>query len=238
MKPASASPSSASSAKGLHTVSSGQTLSHIAREYQVTVDDLQAWNKLSNGAIKAGQTLIVSSPAARPLQAALAGPAPKAGVPVKAAASVPVKPAPTRIAAKPAGQTPETDPDPVRTETRRAALITTATPQERTVSDDAPSLSVAADEYVTSGKRENGLASVINERIRSNKLLALHRTAPVGSTINVRNSSNGRMVAVRVIGRLPDIGENERVVVKLSRKATEQLGAVDSRFLVEVSGRQ
>ena len=46
---------------------------------------------------------------------------------------------------------------------------------------------------------------------------------------------HGQVVYVRVIGKLPETGENERVVVRLSKKAYQKLGAVDPRFRVELS---
>lgn len=81
---------------------------------------------------------------------------------------------------------------------------------------------------------ESGLAELISEGILSNKYLALHKTAPIGSFLTVRNQMNNQTVSVRVIGKLPDIGANEKVVVKVSKRAFQRLGAIDNRFLVEV----
>ncbi|PIQ20366.1 MAG: peptidoglycan-binding protein, partial [Cytophagales bacterium CG18_big_fil_WC_8_21_14_2_50_42_9] len=45
---------------------------------------------------------------------------------------------------------------------------------------------------------------------------------------------NGRQLSVRVIGTLPNTGSNDKVIVKLSRKAQQRLAALDNRFLVDV----
>ena len=45
-----------------HTVSKGETLYRLSREYGVTVDDLKRWNDLSSNLISIGQELIVSEP--------------------------------------------------------------------------------------------------------------------------------------------------------------------------------
>ena len=45
-----------------HTVSKGETLYRLSREYGVTVDDLKQWNDLSSNLISIGQQLIVSQP--------------------------------------------------------------------------------------------------------------------------------------------------------------------------------
>jgi rare lipoprotein A (peptidoglycan hydrolase) len=65
--------------------------------------------------------------------------------------------------------------------------------------------------------------------------LALHRTAPVGTIMQVRNQMNDLSVFVKVIGKLPDTGANDKVIVKLSKKAYERLAALDKRFRVELS---
>jgi len=81
--------------------------------------------------------------------------------------------------------------------------------------------------------KESGIAEVINGP-DVNKYLALHATAPIGSYITVTNSMNGRQLSVRVIGTLPNTGANEKVIIKLSRKAQQKLAALDNRFLVDV----
>ena len=42
-----------------HTVLRGEALELIARQYNVTVEDLQAWNDLPTPQIRAGQSLLV-----------------------------------------------------------------------------------------------------------------------------------------------------------------------------------
>ena len=46
---------------------------------------------------------------------------------------------------------------------------------------------------------------------------------------------NGQNVYVRVIGKLPETGANEKVIVRISKKAYQRLAAIDNRFRVEVS---
>ena len=82
---------------------------------------------------------------------------------------------------------------------------------------------------------ERGNASVIEGSESTKKYLALHRTAPVGTIIQVRNEMNDLSVFVRVIGKLPDTGENERILIKISETAYERLRAVDDRFMVEIT---
>ena len=81
---------------------------------------------------------------------------------------------------------------------------------------------------------ESGLAAVIDNN-GTDKYLALHKTAPVGTIMQVKNAMNGQSVYVRVIGKLPDTGENNNILVRLSPRAVQKLGTSDQRFRVETS---
>lgn len=53
--------------------------------------------------------------------------------------------------------------------------------------------------------------------------------------MQVRNEMNNLSVFVKVVGKLPDTGANDKLVVKITQKAYERLAAVDKRFRVEVT---
>lgn len=53
-------PNSRKDEKVIHNVQSGETLYSISRKYNVSVDQIKAWNKLDSNLIKVGQPLIVS----------------------------------------------------------------------------------------------------------------------------------------------------------------------------------
>ena len=55
-------PSMAGGSSSSHTVSKGETLYRISRQYGVSVGDLKDWNNLSDNTIKPGQKLRVSRP--------------------------------------------------------------------------------------------------------------------------------------------------------------------------------
>jgi LysM repeat protein len=83
--------------------------------------------------------------------------------------------------------------------------------------------------------KETGLAEVIEGTGNHKKYLVLHREAPVGTIMRVRNEENDITIFARVVGKLPQTGDNQRLVIKLSKAAFDQLRAVNSRFPVEVS---
>lgn len=83
--------------------------------------------------------------------------------------------------------------------------------------------------------KETGLAEVIEGTANHKKYLVLHKEAPVGTIMRVRNEENDITIFARVVGKLPDTGDNSKLVVKLSKAAYDQLRAVNPRFPVEVS---
>jgi LysM repeat protein len=82
---------------------------------------------------------------------------------------------------------------------------------------------------------ETGVAELIDGTEGNRKYLALHRTAPVGTILKVRNEMNNREVFVRVMGKLPDTAMTDKVIIRISKSAYDRLGAIDQRFRVEVT---
>lgn len=80
---------------------------------------------------------------------------------------------------------------------------------------------------------ETGMAELIDVPDNSGKYLALHKTAPIGTLVLVKNLANGQNIWVKVIGRLPN--SDSKLIIKLSPKAFERLNAVDKRIRAEIS---
>ena len=221
-------------AAGRHTVAKGETLFGIARRYNLAPTELIRINKLpANAGVRVGQQLLLTDPDAG------------AAAPNTAAVSTPTS-APAVAAAPAAGSAPAAAPAPARTPApavpapapAREEPIATVTPaaspverrEQRVERDRVPTRASEVIGRVT----ESGLAAVI-EKTGTDKYLALHKTAPVGMIMQVKNAMNGQSVYVRVIGRLPDTGENSNVLVRLSPRAVQKLGTPDARFRVETS---
>lgn len=82
---------------------------------------------------------------------------------------------------------------------------------------------------------ELGMATSIADSLNTKKYLALHRTAPIGTIMQVHNEMNNLSVFVRVVGKMPSTSENDKVLIKLSRKAYEKLGAYGDKVPVRLS---
>jgi LysM repeat protein len=82
--------------------------------------------------------------------------------------------------------------------------------------------------------KEKGIASVVVIGRPSSKLLALHRTANIGSWITVKNEATGAVVQAKVIGNMSEKGIDEEILVKLSPAAYYKLKPKDSKLRAEV----
>lgn len=82
--------------------------------------------------------------------------------------------------------------------------------------------------------RETGLAEVINTPNKTNKYLAMHRTAPLNSNIKITNEATGHTIVAKVIGKLSEKGPDENVMIKLSPYAYYQLRPKDIRLRATV----
>lgn len=83
---------------------------------------------------------------------------------------------------------------------------------------------------------ETGIAGWINDKsINPKKSIALHKTAPIGTIIRVTNLMNNKSVYVKVIGTLPETGDNENTIIVVSKAAVNMLGAIDQKFRVNLN---
>lgn len=190
-----------------HVVEGGQGLYAIATKYKVTMADLRKWNNLTSDQLTAGQVLIVD---AREYERA------------KKAGDLPAKGEVVKVEDTNMGN-------------NASGNVVVQKPIEEPVSGEVKTSSETSK--TLSGYRktvETGLAELIDVEDKSGKYLALHRSAPVGTLVNVKNSSNGQSIWVKVIGKLPDIG-GDRVIIKLSPRAFEKLNPSDKRIRTEIS---
>lgn len=204
------------SAKMIHTVAAKETMFSITRQYGITVEQLREWNGLQTDELKIGQTLFVTQPAnSKQTTVASAQPVIQSQTPAQTQ-TMPVVQQPAPVV-----EAPE----------KQAVVTPVVTPPAEKTNTIKISESVSGTDEI----RENGLAELIEGTDGNRKYLALHRTAPSGTILKVRNEMNNKEVFVRVMGKLPETAPNDKLVLKLSKSAYNQLGAIDSRFRVEVT---
>jgi LysM repeat protein len=202
-------PNQSLSKKGAHTVAPQETLYSIARQYGVTTQQLTEWNSLSGTDLKVGQVIMVTEPERTPVST-VKKPEPQTTTTTNTTTPV-TKPVEGKR-----------DPEPVKQ----------ATPEPTT-----PAPTIRISESVRNGSEtvEAGIAELIDGTEGNRKYLALHRTAPIGTILKVKNEMNNREVFVRVMGKLPDTALTDKVIIRISKSAYDRLGAIDQRFRVEVT---
>lgn len=85
---------------------------------------------------------------------------------------------------------------------------------------------------------EEGFAMKIEDTDYTQKYLALHRSAPLGSSIQVKNQMTNQMIEARVVGKLPESAMNRTLLLRLSSAAYKAMGAIDLKTPITVSYSQ
>lgn len=97
-------------------------------------------------------------------------------------------------------------------------------------------LQMEFDQRSSGGKPKfhSGAAYWQREKEGKTDVYALHRTAPVGSVIQVYNPMKKKTIYAKVIAPIPDRAYGDDIIVVLSPSLAKLLGAKDARFYVEV----
>lgn len=215
-----------------HTVVTGETLYSVARQYPHTnVAAIQAANKLEADGLSIGQVLLIpSGTIINPSNTVAPKPAtPPAKAPVDSnAIYAPGKPSGSLVPANDSSQAMILD------EEDNGAVTVASFDMNMLVDLEGKYNASLADGKVEAVK---GTAIWINDASHENqfRFYAMHKSAPIGSVIMVRNLMNNRVVYAKVIGKLPNNKTNENIIVKLSAGAARYLNVLDDRFVVELS---
>jgi LysM repeat protein len=206
------------SKNGVHTVGQQETIFSITKLYGVTQQQLKDWNNLQSNELKIGQTLYVAQPE-------------------RSGASVTKTETPSKLPevekeTTVVKQEPviKKDPEPVVKKDPEPVKQHPSTEQQQ-----VPSIKISESVKNGSETIQGGLAELIEGTEGNRKYLALHRSAPIGTILKVRNEMNNREVFVRVTGKLPDTALTDKVIIRISKSAYDRLGAIDQRFRVEVT---
>ena len=248
----------------IHFVEEKQTLFSISRLYNVSVADIKDWNNLKENDLKIGQELIIKEmPQGEktpvPVEVAFPGSQVHIVSPSETLYSISKKYEIALADLKDWNQLTTNDitigqrliiADPANREsiagTNEDLPRETVTP---TPSEEPPGDREAIDRSIEAAREyeeksspmnfeevvESGLAVVIEGTEDTRKYLALHRTAKIGTILRVKNDMNNQEVFVRVLGKLPGVGADRNVLIKLSKAAYDRLGAIDPKFRVTLS---
>lgn len=123
------------------------------------------------------------------------------------------------------------DPKP---ETRQPVAPDTSAVEE--MPEEAPEPYIAQNRYGLRQMNERGIG-VWLEGLNADggKMLALHKTAPVGTVIKITNPMTGRSTFAKIVGKYTDSNLTRDAIVVISKAAASQIGILDKRFLVQIS---
>ncbi len=208
-----------------HIVVTGETLYSVARQYpHTTVAAIQAANKLEVEGLSIGQVLLI------PSGSAITPNTPPAGkLPVDTnALYTPNKPSGSVVPKLDSSQSAVIDE-----EDNGAIMVASFDMNMLSDLKNKYNASIGADKAETT----KGTAIWINDSSHENqyRFYAMHKSAPIGSVIKVRNLMNERVVYAKVIGKLPNNKSTENIIVKLSAGAARYLNVLDDRFMIELS---
>ncbi|WP_370089646.1 LysM peptidoglycan-binding domain-containing protein [Ekhidna sp.] len=247
-----------SSAEGVHIVQLGETLYSISKMHDVKLKDLRRWNNLPDNAISPGMQLKLSQDAVINNEKIELQPKPvdqPKDIEKVVKDSVSAEDADPLVSfEKYLVQTGET----LSTIARKIGVSMDSLKlwngletdylkigqqlffkentkvEATTLNEPTKKKRTQIDEKGFERVYEEGVASVI-QTMNTSRYLALHRTLPIGTNLEVRNLMNNQVVHVKVVGKLPNTGLNKNLLLRLSQPAYDQLGILDSKSRVEVS---
>ncbi len=196
-----------------HTVAKKEGLYGISKKYNVTVDEIKKWNRLTSDGLTEGMNLIVGYGAAtgKPEVAAV----PEKKEPVVAVAEVKAQPV---------------------EQPKQAVTKTTATDaNNRTAKNFSGGvfrsmyMEQVANKLITDDK---GTAGVFKSTSgwEDGKYYCLHNAAPAGSYIKITNTATQKSVYAKVLDLIPDLKQNTGLVIRISNAAAAELGATAPTF--------
>lgn len=97
-------------------------------------------------------------------------------------------------------------------------------------------LDIPANKYGIREMSEKGVGVWIDDfNQESGSMLALHKTAPVGTVIKITNPMTQRTTFAKVVGKFADTAETKDAIIVISKSAASLIGVLDRRFQVEIA---
>lgn len=241
-----------------HIVAQGETLYSISRQHQISVDSIRAINDLTSGVISIGDTLFIETVENKKAEIIEANPQVEDKVYHTVAASETLFAISRQYDVSVEQLTEWNNLESYNLEIGQELIVgIQSSPQKQTTEIEGVSV-VKKDSIISKptidttyvrtdnsvfkkkteevdGKKEvteEGFAMRIEDTDFTTKLLALHKTAPMGSLVKVKNEMTDIEIEVRVVGALPDSGLNRNVLLRLSGAAYDKLGALDLKIPV------
>ncbi|SEO09957.1 LysM domain-containing protein [bacterium A37T11] len=98
------------------------------------------------------------------------------------------------------------------------------------------SLPLHSDRYGLRQVTEKGVGVWIDDlSSEGGTMLALHKTAPIGTVIKISNPMTNRTTFAKVVGKFTENQETQGAIIVISKAAASLVGVIDRRFQIEIS---
>jgi LysM repeat protein len=215
-----------------HKVQKKETLYHVATLYApATMDNIRKWNNLTTDGLNEGMSLIV-------------GYQKSSGSNSTNKTSTTTAQPKTTVVKNQDNDVAEVKPAPVEVKQTKAVVNNQGTDENR---NDAVSKSGVRnfnggkfrDLYNEANVRntpETGLAASFKSTSgwEDGRYYCLHNSAAAGSIIKITNLSNQKVVYAKVLDVIPDLSQNNGLVLRLSNSACDELAVSADRFDVSI----
>ncbi|MFY8004842.1 MAG: LysM peptidoglycan-binding domain-containing protein, partial [Chitinophagaceae bacterium] len=228
-----------------HEVKAKESLYSISKKYKVSIDELKAWNQLTDNGIKIGQQLIVAkpgtevtvvTPVATPVTKPIVAPIEKDPMPNVVEKAAPQETLPT-AKPQPAVTTP------VKTVPAEAPVKITkpADNNQNTTVNNPPVIFQNSKQII---EAEGFFAAYFDKTSQTNNLngdagifksisgwgdkkyYVLINSIEPGSIVRV--SANGKSICARVLNSLPNLKEDASLLLRLNNAAASALGLAET----------
>ncbi|TKC06771.1 LysM peptidoglycan-binding domain-containing protein [Pedobacter polaris] len=99
-----------------------------------------------------------------------------------------------------------------------------------------PNLKYPASKYGITQVEEKGTAIwIADQDLDPNKMLVLHRSAPVGTIIKVTNPMTNRSAFAKVVGKFTENESTKDVIIVMTKAVADAVGALDKRFFCNIN---
>lgn len=183
-----------------------ETLYSIAGQFHVSMDELKQLNNLQGYSIKTGQILKIKQ---------------------KSTTSTPTG----QIVSTQVPQANPTTPP----QAYKSPYPTLAELDSIENVDTETRIKNAASRYGLREQVERGVAVRLDDdSVDGTKMLALHRTAAVGTVVKITNPMTGQSTFAKVVGKFTENQSTKDVIIVVSKATASLIGALDKRFQVNI----
>jgi LysM repeat protein len=206
-----------------HTVGKKQTLYAISKLYNISISDIKKWNNLTEDGLTEGAKIIVGLSGTGKTQPVVKEEKEEPVVPVVVKETEVKKPAEEKPVVKEEVQ-------PVK----KNEVVTTPVFVNKATDYKGGIFKNVFDEQVK-GKftvTETGTGGVFKSTSgwEDGKYYCLHNSAAAGTVLKITNNATGKTVYAKVLDLIPDIKQNNGLVIRISNAAADALGAADTKM--------